>query len=78
MVRRQIVRRQTFINKIRALGYAYKSQQKRTMLYRRKGSTQYISVPRPELLEDAFVKNTLRQSGVSTDEIEQFLKSAKS
>lgn len=73
-----MVRRRAFVNKIRSLGYAYKSQQKRTMLYRRKGSTLYISVPRADLVEDAFVKNALRQSGVSNDEIEQFIASAKS
>ena len=68
-----MVRRQTFINKIRSLGYSYKSQQKRTYLYRKAGGTHYISVPMADLLEDEFVTSALRQAGAPEDEIQSFL-----
>ena len=55
-----MVRRENFVNKIRELGYSYKSQQKRTYLYRRTNGTHYISVPMTDLLEDEYVTSTLR------------------
>ena len=73
-----MVRRQNFINKIRSLSYAYKSQQKRTYLYRKTGGTHYISVPMADLLEDEFVMSSLRQAGCSEEEVWTFLASAKS
>jgi hypothetical protein len=73
-----MVRRETFINKIRTLQYHYKSKQKRTFLYRKTGGTHYISVPMADLLEDAFVASALRQAGLSEAEIQSFLASAKS
>jgi hypothetical protein len=73
-----MVRRETFINKIRTLEYHYKSKQKRTYLYRKTGGTHYISVPMADLLEDEFVISTLRQAGLSETEIQSFVASAKS
>jgi hypothetical protein len=73
-----MVRRESFINKIRERRYAYKTKQKRTTLWRRKGTTDYISVPLADLIEDQFVLSSLRQAGVSDEEIRAFLQSAKS
>lgn len=73
-----MVRRDAFINKIRELKYAFKSQQKRTYLYRKTNGTHFIPVPKADLLEDEFVISTLHQAGVSQDEIKSFLASVKS
>ena len=73
-----MVRRESFINKIRELKYSYKSQQKRTYLYRKTGGTHYISVPMADLLEDEYVMSTLRQAGCNDNEIRAFLSVAKS
>ena len=72
-----MVRRESFINKIRELKYSYKSQQKRTYLYRKTGGTHYISVPMADLLEDEYVMSTLRQAGCNENEIRAFLAVAK-
>ena len=72
-----MVSRQSFINKIRELGYTYKSQQKRTYLWRKTGGTHYISVPMADLLEDEFVMSSLRQAGCRDEEISSFLTAAK-
>lgn len=72
-----MVRRDGFINKIRELGYTYKSTQKRTYLWRKVGGTHYISVPKAELLEDDFVTSVLRQAGCTDDSIRSFIASAK-
>ena len=72
-----MVRREKFVNKIRSLGYTFKSQQKRTYLYRKAGGTHYIPVPKADLLEDEFVNSSLRQAGCSQDEIRAFLADAK-
>ncbi len=68
-----MVRRQSFVNKIRALGYEYKTQQKRTYLWRKKGGTHYISVPMADLLEDEFISSSLRQACQQDDEIREFI-----
>jgi hypothetical protein len=73
-----MVRRETFINKIRELNYTYKTQQKRTYLWRKSGGTHYISVPMADLLDDEFVSSSLRQAGVSEEEIRSFLTAAHS
>jgi hypothetical protein len=73
-----MVRRETFINKIRSLKYSFKSKQKRTYLYRKTNGTHYISVPMADLLEDEFVISTLRQAGIPQSEIQSFLTSEKS
>jgi hypothetical protein len=73
-----MIRRQTFINKIRSLNYYFKSRQKRTYLYRKRGGTHYISVPMADQLEDEFVISALCQAGLSHSEAQAFLASAKS
>lgn len=73
-----MTRRQTYINKIRELGYEYKTTQKRTYSYRKHGTTDYIFVPMADLLTDEFVAHSLRQAGLSADEVRFFLAGAKS
>ncbi len=73
-----MVRRESFVNKIRELNYTFKSQQKRTYLWRKIGGTHYISVPKADWLEDHFVRSALRQAGESEERIEAFMVSAKS
>ena len=41
-----MIPRDSLINKLRALGYSYKDQQKRTDLYRKRGGTDVAFVPR--------------------------------
>jgi hypothetical protein len=73
-----MVRRECFINKIRELGYSYKSQQLRTQLWRKKGSTKRMFVPLANLLEDDYVIGALRQADLIEAEIRSFLASVKS
>ncbi|SPF56944.1 hypothetical protein SBA4_990010 [Candidatus Sulfopaludibacter sp. SbA4] len=71
-----MVRTNTLINKIRDLGYTFKSQRSRVMIWRK--GTDFVSIPRRDLVEDGFVRSTLRQAGCSEAEIEAFIASAKS
>lgn len=73
-----MIRRQTYINKIRELGYTYKTHRKRTQLWRKVGGTHFIPVPKCDLLELSFVKSTLRQASLTAKEIESFIASAQS
>lgn len=68
-----MVSRQAFINKIRELGYRYKSQQKRTQLYRKSGGTHCIFVPLCDFLEDDFVGSCLCQAGLTQDQARAFI-----
>ena len=42
---RQVGSTAEFINKTRELGHTFKTRQKRTQLWRKRGGTHYISVP---------------------------------
>lgn len=67
-----------YVNKLRSLNYTFKSRQKRTELWRRRGGTHYISVPLSDYLEEEFVRSSLRQAGCTQEEIKAFLSVAKS
>ena len=73
-----MVRREHFVNKIRSLGYKFKDEQKRTYLYRKTNGTHFISVPKPDLLEDEYVMSVLRQAGLTDEDIKAFIASARS
>jgi len=73
-----MIPRDHFKNKIRSLGYSFKSQRKRISLWRKSGSTAVMSVPHTKFLEDEYVKSVLRQAGCTKEEIEAFIASAKS
>ena len=71
-----MVRRQTYINKIRELGYTFKHERKRIFLWRK--GMHFIYVPKSELLEEDFVKSTLRQAGLTDEDIQAFIRCAHS
>jgi hypothetical protein len=70
-----MVLRNTYINKIRDLGYTLNNETKRVHIFRKKGSTppHYIPVNKCDKLEDEFVRSTLRQAGVTPKDIETFM-----
>jgi len=68
-----MIHRDAFVNKIRSLGYTYKDQLKRTYLYRKTGGTHCIYVKMCDLLDEEFIRNSLRQAGMSNPDIEQFI-----
>ncbi|MCY4661992.1 MAG: hypothetical protein OXF93_19615 [Acidobacteria bacterium] len=73
-----MIPRQRFIARIRSLGYAYKSTQKRTYLYRKAGGTHYLSVPMRDRLSETYVRSALAQAGCSESDIRAFLDDAAS
>ncbi len=76
--RRIVISRSHFVNKLRDLDYTYKSRQKRTDLWRKRGGTHRIFVPLTNSLEDEFVVSSLRQAKCGDDEIKAFIAAAKS
>lgn len=70
-----MIRRETFLNKLHAIGYTYISQQKRTQMYRKRGGTHCIFVRIRDLLEEEFVASSLNQAGLTQKEIEEFIHS---
>jgi hypothetical protein len=69
-----MILKDTFVNKIRALGYTFKSQHKRIRIWRKTGGSHRIFVPLCKLLEDEYVRSQLNQTCLMTrEEIEQFI-----
>lgn len=68
-----MVPRKRLIERLRAKGYAYKSETSRTQMYRRPGDPRPIFVPKAQLIEEEAARAILRQAGESEDEIREFL-----
>ncbi len=71
-----MVRRPAFINKINQLGYSYRKQQRRTLLYKCGRTGDYILLPRCDELDDAFVISCLRKAGETLEEARRFIAEA--
>jgi hypothetical protein len=68
-----MIHRDAFLNKLHALHYRYKSQQRKTQLYRKVGGTHCIFVPLCDLLEDEYVGQCLMQAGLTRAEAKAFV-----
>lgn len=69
-----MVPRERLINKLRELNYTYADQTDKSVLWRKKGGTHSVWIPRKQdPLSATYVANVLRQCGVAPPEIEIFL-----
>ena len=69
-----MVLRDHFINLIRSKGYEYKRETDKVCLYRKRGTSEVITIRRKQdPLDDSYVRTTLQQMGLSADEIEKFI-----
>ena len=70
------IKKDRFINKIRReMGFSHRQQKKRVDVYR--NNLAFIMVPRKQLLAETWVRRTLAQHGVSSDDITEFLNAAR-
>lgn len=60
-------------NKLRALGFTFRKQMPRVMMWKRGTPKSVALVPRCDLLDPVTVRCILRQVGLSVEDIEQFL-----
>lgn len=67
------IRREHVINRLRELGYRFKKRGDRVEIYKRKGCTDYATVRRRDLLDDAEACSTLRMAGLDATEIDRFI-----
>ena len=63
-----------FCNKLSELGYYYKTETSKVRLWRLRGGTRIVPVPKKDLIPEAHVRSQLRQCGLSPEKIEEFLK----
>lgn len=72
-----MISKRHFVNKLKQLGYVFKEQLHYQDRYRLKGGTHIIHVPRRDLLDELYVRSTLKQAGQTKEQIEQFIRDAK-
>ena len=70
------ISREQVVNRIGDAGFKYHSETKRVELYRKKGTQDYVVVPRHDLLPETSVRIILRQAGLEPEQIEEFIKGA--
>ncbi len=70
-----MISQKRFVKKLRELGYAFKGRTKseRSDMYRKKGGTHYVMLPRQDNLSDLWVRATLHTCGVTAEDIEAFM-----
>ena len=72
-----MIPRKSFIRKLRNLGFRYKTQLKRTELYKRPKRRNHFSdlvyVPRSKTLDKDYVRQVFQKCGVPQDEIDSFI-----
>ena len=73
-----MISRQSLVNKLRSLGYVFKDRRHFSELWRKKGGTHCATIPLKNQLTEATVILILSQAGQTRQEIEQFIRDAKS
>lgn len=68
-----MIRRERFVNKLNELGYSYKSQGDRAMLYKKAGQRGYVTVPKRDLLDEQYVRGQLSLAGCTQADVEAFI-----
>lgn len=72
-----MISKRRFVSKLKELNYVFKEQLHYQDRYRLRGETHIIHVPRRDQLEEEYVVSTLKQTGQTRAQIEQFLNEAK-
>jgi hypothetical protein len=73
-----VISKRHFVNKLKELRYQFKEQLHYQERYRLKGGTHIVHVPRKDILDELYVRSTLKQVGLSKSEIDKFIGEAKS
>ncbi len=68
-------KREHFINKIREIGFSYKTQAKRRSIWKR--GEEVLMLPSWKELPEDYCRIELEMRGVSNKEIEEFIRSSK-
>ena len=68
-----MIDRKPYLREIRALGFRFARQQKRTMLYRKSNGTDYLSIPRTGPFDEIYVREALLQAGMERESVERFI-----
>ena len=69
-----MVPRERLINKLRELGYTYRDQTLRSQLWRKRGGTHYVWIPKKEdPVSETYVRNLLRQCGMQPADVDTFI-----
>jgi hypothetical protein len=70
-----VISKKLFVKKLRELGYSFKNRTKseKNEMYRKVGGTHHVFVPRTDKLSEIYVMGTLRQCGMTEDDVESFM-----
>ena len=69
--------RSRFIKTLRELGYEYKKETTRTLLYKKRGSPDNVFIPKNKEVEEEFIRGVLRREGWSSKQIDDFLQESE-
>ena len=58
-------------------GFEFKKQSDRVMLYKQRGTTKRVEVRRNQAHEDDSARVILKQAGMASEDVEQFIREAR-
>ena len=70
------VKKRQLMNCLRKHGWAFKRQGKRRDIWKKKGDTRRVPVPREAFIDGRVAMIVLRQAGLSSQDIDEFLRGA--
>lgn len=70
-----MIQNDALINALRSLGYRFKKQTDRMMLYKRSGSSDRVMVRRNSAHSPEYARTVLKQAGMPPDQIDSFINS---
>ncbi len=72
-----MISNEALINRVRELGYEFKRQADRVMIYKQRGTTNRVMIRRNAMHDDEYACLVLRSAGLSDDGIASFLQSCR-
>jgi len=67
------ISREQLLTRVREEGYSFKRQTDKVDLYRKKGSTDRITIDRNKSFEESYVRVVLKQAGLTDEDITALL-----
>ena len=68
-----MISRKLLVKAIRKLGYKYKGETKSQHVYKQKGGTNLVFIPKRKLVSEQYAQKALKRAGATSQEIEEWL-----
>ncbi len=72
-----MIPRSRLVEELRGRGYTFKAETRACLVYKQRGGTNRIMVPRTKTVTETYVKSAFAQAGASPEETAAFIASCR-